>query len=184
MSFRMGIGPLACSALLAIVPGAFAQSKVAVIDVQQALYDTAEIKQANTALSAKYKQRDDQLEALKAQGVAAQKKLDDGQNTLTDAQQAELEAQIAKLQRDVQRQTEDLQADVQKDQDDVLVNAQARMLAVVKKMAEEKGYDMVIDSHALPYFKPATDITKEASAAYDLTYPAKAAPAAKPAGGK
>ena len=174
MSLRMGFGPLAvCCAFLALVPSAFAQSKIAVVDVQQALFDTAEIQAANAEMSVKYKQRDDQLEALKVQGQKAQKKLDDGQDTLSDAEQADLQAQISKLQREVQRQTEDLQADVQRDQNEILGKAQERMLGVVKKIAEERGYDVVMDIHALPYFKPTTNVTKDATAAYDQAYPVK-----------
>jgi outer membrane protein len=175
---------MVCSALLAIAPGAFAQTKVAVIDLQQAVFESAEIKQANAEMTAKYKARDDALEAVKAQGAVAQKKLADGQDTLSDEQQAALQAQVAKLQRDVTRQNEDLQAEVQRDRDEILGKTQDRMLAVVRKIAEERGYDVVTDIHALVYFKPATDITKDATAAYDLAYPVAAQPAApaKPAG--
>lgn len=184
MSLRMGIRPvLVCSALLALAPGAFAQTKSAVINMQAAIIATAEIQQANVVMNAKYKQRDDALEALKAQGAALEKKLADGQDTLSDDQQADLQAQITKLQREVTRQTEDLQADVQKDQDEVLGGAQERMAAVVKRLSEERGYDIVTDVHALVYFKPSIDITKDATAAYDLAHPvAKAADPAKPAG--
>ncbi len=177
MSLRMGIGPFAvCLTLLALVPSAFAQSKVAVINVQEALYETAEMKQTNTEMTAKYKQRDDQIEALKVQGAQAQKKLDDGQDTLSDDQQATLQAQIARLQREVQRQTEDLQADVQKDRDEIIGKAQERMLAIIKKIADERSYDVVMDVNTLPYFKPANDITKDATAAYDQAYPVAAKP--------
>jgi outer membrane protein len=184
MFLRMGIRPLmVCSALLALAPGVFAQSKVAVVDLQQALFDTAEIQKTNVDMTAKYKGRDDALEALKAQGAVAQKKLQDGQDTLTDAQQADLQAQIAKLQREVTRQNEDLQADVQRDREEILGKAQDRMLAVVKKLSEERGYDIVTDVHALVYFKPAADITKDATAAYDQAYPVAGKPVAptKPA---
>jgi outer membrane protein len=180
----MGIRPLlVCSAVLAVATGAFAQ-KVAIINLQQAVFETAEIKQANVEMTAKYKARDDELEQLKAQGAAAQKKLQDGQDTLSDEQQAALEAQVAKLQRDVTRKNEDLQADVQRDREDILSKAQERMLAVIKKLAEEKGYDEVAEASALLYFKPALDITKDATAAYDQAYPLAAKPAApaKPAG--
>jgi outer membrane protein len=177
MSLQMGIRlSLACSALLALASGAVAQTKAAVINMQQAIVATAEIQQANVEMTAKYKGRDDALEKLKAQGAALEKKLADGQDTLSDDQQADLQAQITKLQREVTRQTEDLQADVQKDQDEILGGAQDRMAAVVRKLAEDRGYDVVTDVHALVYFKPSTDITKDATAAYDLAHPvAKAA---------
>jgi len=180
----MGIRPvLVCSALLALAPGAFAQGKSAVIDLQQAVLATVDIQQANVQMTAKYKQRDDALEALKAQGAALEKKLAAGQDTLSDDQQADLQAQITKLQREVTRQNEDLQADIQKDRDEILGGAQERMLLVVKKLCEDRGYDIVTDVHALVYFKASIDITKDATTAYDLAHPvAKAADPAKPAG--
>jgi outer membrane protein len=46
------------------------------------------------------------------------------------------------------------------------------MTEVVKKIAEERGIDVVIDITNTIYFKPALDITAEATAAYDKAYPA------------
>jgi outer membrane protein len=45
------------------------------------------------------------------------------------------------------------------------------MQEVVKKLAEEKGLDLVVDTSNTIYFKPAMDITNEAIAAYDKQYP-------------
>jgi len=55
----------------------------------------------------------------------------------------------------------------------------------VKKIAEDKGYDVVMEIHTLPYFKPTEDITKDAAAAYDAAYPVAkpAAPAPEKTGG-
>ena len=47
------------------------------------------------------------------------------------------------------------------------------MTDVVKKLAEEKGLDLVVDTSSALYFKPALDITNDAIAAYDKAYPAK-----------
>jgi outer membrane protein len=46
------------------------------------------------------------------------------------------------------------------------------MTEVVKKLAEEKGYDVVVDVSTTIYFKPALDITTEALAAFNKAYPA------------
>jgi outer membrane protein len=53
------------------------------------------------------------------------------------------------------------------------------MQAVVKKLAEEKGYDFVLQAGATVFFKGALDITNDAIAAYDKANPAAAAPAGK-----
>jgi len=44
---------------------------------------------------------------------------------------------------------------------------------VVKKIAEEKGLDMVVDVSTTVYFKAAMEITTDAIAAYNKAYPAK-----------
>jgi Skp family chaperone for outer membrane proteins len=47
------------------------------------------------------------------------------------------------------------------------------MSDVVKKLADEKGYDLVVEASAAVFFKTALDITKDAIAEYDKAYPAK-----------
>jgi outer membrane protein len=43
----------------------------------------------------------------------------------------------------------------------------------VNKLAEEKTLDVVLDTGVTVYFKPALDITKDATAAYDKAFPLK-----------
>ena len=80
--------------------------------------------------------------------------------------------------RDVQRLRDDLQADVDRDRNEILQKSANKMTDVLKKLAEEKGYDIVVDAPYAPYFKAALDITNDLIAAYDKAYPA-AAPAPK-----
>jgi len=47
------------------------------------------------------------------------------------------------------------------------------MQEVVKKLAEEKGYDVVLDTSNAVHFKATLEITAEATAAYDKANPAK-----------
>jgi outer membrane protein len=48
---------------------------------------------------------------------------------------------------------------------------------VVKKLADEKGLDLVVDTSTTLFFKPALDLTTDAIAAYNKAYPVEAAPA-------
>ena len=115
MSFRMALRPLmVAAAVFVFVHVAAAQAKVAVINLQKAVLESAEIKAASAAMEARYKPRVTQIE------------------------------------------TPD----------------------VLKKLGEEKGYDIVVDAPYAPYFKAALDITTDLIVAYDKAYPA-AAPAPK-----
>ncbi len=54
---------------------------------------------------------------------------------------------------------------------EILNKGGQRMQEVVSKLAEEKGFDLVVDTSNAVYFKAAMEITNEAIAAYDKKYP-------------
>jgi outer membrane protein len=149
------------------------QAKVSVINTQRAILETAEIKKASADLQTKYKPRQDQLDKLQREIADLQTQLESSAGKLSPAGQADLEAQGQRKQREAQRISEDLQADVDRERQDVLQRAQTRMTEVLKKLAEEKGIDVLVDTGAVPYFKVAFEVTDDAIKAYDKAYPLK-----------
>ncbi len=149
-----------------------AQVKVAVINSQSALLDTAELKKAQADLEAKYKPRQEQIAKAQKEldGINQQLSLGD---KLTPQAQAELTQQGQRKQRDLQRLTEDLQADVERERNEILARTSERMQKVVAKLAEDKGLDLVVEATSTLFVKPTIDISKEATAAYDKTFPVK-----------
>lgn len=158
---------------IGLAPAAMAQAKVAVINTQRAILETADIKKASDDLQAKFKPRQDQLEKLQREIADLQTQLESSAGKLSPAGQADLEAQAQRKQREAQRISEDLQADVDRERNDILQRAQMRMSEVLKKLADEKGVDILIDTAAVPYFKVAMEVTEDAVKAYDKAYPPK-----------
>ena len=180
MSFRMALRPLmVCTALFFVFGhAASAQNKVAIVNLQKAVMDSAEIKAASAAMEARYKPRVAQIEALDKEIAAIAQNLQTNAGKLTAQAEADLNAQGQRKQRDVQRLRDDLQADVDRERNEILQKSALKMTDVLKKLAEEKGLDMVVDAPYAPYFKASLDITPDLVAAYDKAYPA-AAPAPK-----
>jgi outer membrane protein len=179
MSFRMALKPLLVStALFVFVQVAAAQAKVAVINLQKAVLESAEIKVASAAMEARYKPRVTQIETLTTEIADISRNLQTNAGKLTQQAESELNAQGTRKQRDVQRLRDDLQTDVERDRNEILQKAAAKMTDVLKKLADEKGYDIVVDAPYAPYFKASLDITPDLIAAFDKAYPA-AAPAPK-----
>ena len=162
---------LVCSALCFMAAAAAAQTKVAVINLQRAVLESDEIQKASAAMEAKFKPRQQEIEKLQRDLQGIQQQLQAGAGKLTQQAEADLTAQGQRKQRDMQRMSDDLQADVTADRNEVLGKSSQKMSEVVKKLAEEKGYDMVVDVTNTVYFKPAMDITAEALAAYNKAYP-------------
>ena len=170
MAFRSAV---VCSALFTLGQLAHAQAKVAVINLQQAVFESAEIKKADGQMQATFKPRQEKIDALNKEIAALAQQLQAGQGKLTPQAETDLQNQGQRKQRDLQRLQDDLQADATAYRNDVLSKSSQKMNDIVKKIAEEKGLDLVIDVSTALYFKPAMDITKEATAAYDKAYPAK-----------
>jgi len=150
---------------------AIAPAKVAIINAQKAVSDTQEIKKAQATLEAKYKPRQQAIQNLQSQLQTIQQQLS-GPNLAPD-REAQLRADGTTKQKELQRLTEDLQSDVNNERQDILGRAGRQMADVVKKIAEERGIDVVVDISNTIYYRPALELTTEATAAYDKTYPAK-----------
>ncbi|MFL6452011.1 MAG: OmpH family outer membrane protein [Bryobacteraceae bacterium] len=159
-------GPFVSANAQAIGP-----AKVAIINAQKAVADTQEIKKAQTTLETKYRPRQDAIQAIQNQLQTIQQQLN-VQNIAPD-REAQLRADGTLKQKELQRLSEDLQSDVNNERQDILGRAGRQMTDIVKKIAEERGLDVVVDTTNTIYYKPALEITAEATAAYDKAYPSK-----------
>jgi len=151
---------------------AFGQVKVGVIDTQKALLDTAELKKAQKLMEAKYKPRQDRLDQLQKEIQQLSQQLQTMAGKLTPQGEADIRAQGTRKQKEAERLQQDLQEDVDRERQDILGQSSTRMRAVIQKVAEEKGLDLVVDVGTALYFKPVLDITKDAVTAYDKAHPA------------
>ncbi len=123
-------------------------------------------------MQTKFKPRQDKINQLQNEIAALAQQLQSSSGKLTPQAEADLTAQGQRKQRDLQRMQDDLQAEATAYRNDVLTQSSAKMNGVVKKLAEEKGLDLIVDTSTTLYFKPALDLTNDAIAAYDKAYPA------------
>ncbi len=159
--------------LLAALSVASAQVKMAIINSQLSVLETAEIKKAQGELEARFKPRATQMEKLQKELADLQNQLQTGQGKLTPQAEQNLQITGQRKQRDLKRLEEDLQGEVDRERNDILQRTGGRMQEIVRKLAEERGLDVVIDVSNTVYYKPALDLTKDATAAYDKAYPVK-----------
>jgi outer membrane protein len=164
---------LACLAFLLFSKAGLSEIKVGVVSLQRAVLESAEIKKAQAEMEVKYRPRQQEMEKLQRDLQAIQQQLQTNEGKLTGAAQSELTAQGQRKQRELQRLNDDLQADVNAERTDILTQSSRKMQEVVRKLADEKGLDLVVDVTSTVFFKPALDLTAEAIAAYDKAYPAK-----------
>jgi outer membrane protein len=177
---RAAVCAAVCAAGLIFVPPARAQApagstqtKVAVINFQNAVLSTGEIQKVLKDIQAKYKPRQDALQKGQQELSDIQTQLQASQGKLSQAGEADLTARGQRKQTQLQRLNDDLTADFEADRDEAIRKASTRMQELLKKVAEEKGLDLIVDSAAAPFVKSGIEITDQVVAAYDKAYPAK-----------
>jgi len=164
---------ISISPTMAQTPAGSTQAKVAVVNFQNAVLSTAEIQKALKDIQAKFKPRQDALQKGQQELSDIQTQLQASQGKLSQSGEADLQARGQRKQTQLQRLNDDLTADFEADRDDAVRKASTRMQELLKKVAEEKGLDLIVDSAAAPFVKSGIEITDQVVAAYDKAYPAK-----------
>lgn len=171
---RMWVRLAALAAGMMLLAGAAgAQVKVGVVNLQKALQETAEIKQAEADLKARFGPRQEELAQLEKEIAKLQQEAQANQDKYTEAAMSELVSRIQMKQRQYQRNSEGLQDAVNRERQDILQRVGQRFQEVLRQVAEEKGLDLIIDSGNLLYSKDALDISADVTAAYDKKFPVK-----------
>jgi len=166
--------------------GLWAQAtKVALINMQQAIATTKEGKAQIAELDKKYGPKQQEFQKRNADIQAKEEQLKKTQNTISDEAKATLEADITRLKTALQRDATDTQTDSQEDEQKLLQGVAARLEQVVTKYAQDNKIMLVFDVSSEPNnlvcCASAPEITSDVVALYDKTADAggfTAAPAA------
>jgi len=121
-------------------------------------------------MQTRFKPRQDEIQNLQKEIESLSNQLQSGK--LNAQQENDVTVQGKRKQTELQRKQDDFTADAQAFRDEVLQKIGAKMQVVVKKLAEDKGYDLVLEATSAIFFKGALDITADAIAAYDKANPA------------
>jgi len=161
-----------------------AQSKFAVVDVRRAVLETeeglrvqatlkklfdsrqVELDNKQRALQQEKEELDKEAAAGKTPKDALQRKMDNLQK-----QAGELQALIVDYQREMQRKESELTTPILQ-----------KVLGLVRRIASQEGYDMVLEKSAVPYFRADLEVTDRAIQMYNSGQ--APTPGAAPAPGK
>jgi outer membrane protein len=164
------LGTLAALAMFCLAPvrgihaqgaaaAAAAPSKIAVINIRNAIVATAEGKVAQAQLQSQFAPKQNELQSLQKQIEELQRRMSEGARTLSD---------------------EELNAA----QGEIVDGIGRKMLEVLDRYARENGYTAVLDTSAqgspVVYGSSQSDITQEIVRLYDQAYPVKNSSSAAP----
>jgi outer membrane protein len=156
---RVALSGLVLSASLLAAPSAFAQSKIAVVDVNRAVSSTEDGLRATATLKKVFDNR--QVELNKKQNDLQKQRDDIEKQSKVLSKEA-----LGKRMEDWQKQMLELQQvfveynkEIEKKQKEITDPILEKMLAVVKRIATTDGYDVVMEKAMAAYTRADLDIT-------------------------
>jgi Skp family chaperone for outer membrane proteins len=176
----MSIGLMACPMYLgAQTSSAATGGKIAVVDIQQAILDTAEGKQAFQDLQKRYQPRETEITQRQQDVQQMQEQLQKQLTTLSADEQRRMNHELQDKQTVLQRLEQDAQSSFQYDRDSLMRDLGQKMVKVINQYASTHGYALVIDGSQVPVYYAAkgVDITPEIVKLYNTTYPGQPASA-------
>ena len=178
--------------LLACPVLSWAQGKVGVINLQEAISMTGEGKKSFVDLQKKFQPRQSDLQRQQQEIQALQDQVQKQQATLSDEERVRLSRELEDKSKLFKRANEDATADFNAESQDTLRRLGQKMVKLVNDYAQQNGYAIVIEGEQLQVYFVNRDavLTEEIAKRYDAAYPvegavpapaAPAAPAPKPA---
>lgn len=135
--------------------------KVGVVDMQQVLQKSNQIKTINDQLTKQFKPRQDKI-------IAAQKSLQDEANKLAKDgsvmsadEKGKLQDKVIKERADLQGVAVAFQRDVSAAQNQAMQTFMTKFNNVVSEVAKTNNLDLVLQRAGVPYVKDNLDITKQ-----------------------
>jgi len=169
-----------------------AQMKIAVIDLRRAVADTEDGLRMKGQLQELFDVRQAEYDKKeKAYGAAKVelKRLSDGGKTPETELRKKL-ANLEKLALDLQRAGMAFRREMQTRESELMAPILTKLNKLVRRLASQSSYDMVLDHRSVPYFRTDLDITDRVIQMYNAATagsdtkpngpPAKPAPKAPP----
>ncbi len=150
---------------------ASAADKIATINIQAILQESDAAKSTRDQIDSKRKQYQSELKAIEDKLQKEDQALAEQRSLLSpDAlkeKQKEFASKITDAQKELQEKRQRLDAAYGKALNDI----QAGVLEIVKEMAEERGYTLIVPTSQLLYAVPSLDITDEVLAQLNKDLP-------------
>ncbi|HSE42170.1 MAG TPA: OmpH family outer membrane protein [Acidobacteriota bacterium] len=168
-----------CFLLLFALP-VFAQNTggIAVVDGEKVLRDSEPGKKLFAEVKALRDKKQQEIEQRQTSIQSMQDKLNKEKDILSPDAQEKRKAEIQKALTDAKRFREDSEQEIQGKLDSAMGGMQDKLIPMIQKLGQEKGYSIIVGKQFTIWFDPKYDITEEVIKRFNESQGA-AAPAEK-----
>ncbi|VVE28536.1 OmpH [Pandoraea communis] len=132
-------------------------ARIAAVNSDRILRDSAPAKAAQAKLEAEFSKRDADLQGMAQRLKAMSDKLDKDNPTLSDSERAKRQRDLAAADTEFQRKQREFREDLNQRRNEELAAVLDRANRVIKQIAEADKYDLIVQEAV--YVSPRIDIT-------------------------
>lgn len=133
--------------------------RIAVLDLQEALLATDEIRQAFSEIDEQLRSEEGRIRQLAEEGRSLQERLQRDAEIMGESERTRLTQEMQNKLQEYQQRGARLQQRQQQMRQEVINDKRPRLEAVVNELLEERNLDVLIDRQAVHFAKPAFDLT-------------------------
>ena len=162
MQIRRSI--LAIMAFLTLGLGAtpaFAEVKIAVVDVQTAITNSDEAKRLIAQIQGEFKDQQDQIRKIQSDAAALLQRAQKNSDVMSDAEKRKLQNEIQSKNSDFEYLRNKLQKQVQERRNELFAPVDQEVQQAIEDLVRENDYDLVIPAQATLYVNPVYDVTNK-----------------------
>jgi len=170
----------ACALTTTLASVASADMKIAVVDTQRAVMETEDGLRAQATLKKHFDKRQRELDDKQ---TALQKEREDIEKQKDVLSKQALQARVDKWQKEMaelQTVFVDYNKELQKKQGEMTQPIFQKTMSIIRRIATQNGYDLVVDKQAVPYHRSDLDLTDRVITEYNQTAEAAPATSGKP----
>ena len=168
-------------ATLLAAKAARAEHKIGYVDVQRAVQEVEEGKQARARLKGEVEERRKQLDSKKAELTKLQGDYEKQAAVLSEDAKRKKQEELQKKLMEAQQSAQEMQEELTGKEQEAMASISKRMLQIVAEVSEKDGLAFVLDKSALLYAPNSADVTNEVIRAYNDKFAAPAGKTTEPA---
>ena len=162
-SKRVRCASVTCALALAMTLGAGVahaqEARIAAVNSDRILRESAAAKAAQTKLEAEFAKRDKDLQDMAQKLKSMSDALDKNGPSMAPADRAERQRDLSQLDTDFQRKQREFREDLNQRRNEELAAVLDRANKVIKQIAEQQHYDLIVQEAV--YVSPRIDITDQ-----------------------
>lgn len=142
-------------------PSAFADAKIAVVDVQSAILNSDQAKRLLAQIQKEFKPQEDQIRKVQSDAAELYQRAQKDSDVMSDAEKRKLQAQIESKNNDFVYMRNKLQKQMQDRQKELFSGVDQEVQKAIEELVRSDKYDLILPRQAVLYAGDVYNITNK-----------------------